>query len=126
AAAALRVLIAVTGSDSHVVGLRCLEWFLEERGYDVRKLGVCTPSAEIAEAAAEMQPAAVLLGSQNGHGLKDAADLRDWLRAFGLGELPVYIGGGPSRRGGKGPPPPPAGGAAGRRHAPLSRARPRG
>jgi methylaspartate mutase sigma subunit len=89
-----RVVLAVPQSDCHVVGAKLLEVYLQEHYYEVHNLGVCTPNAEIAAAVAEFEPLALLIGSQNGHGLKDLADLRDHLRAFGINDaFPVFVGG---------------------------------
>lgn len=88
------VVLAVPVSDCHVVANRLLERFLAEEGYEVHNLGVCTPTAEIADAVARLDPLAVLVGSQNGHALQDLADLRARLTVCGARpNLPVYVGG---------------------------------
>jgi methylaspartate mutase sigma subunit len=77
-----------------VVANQLLERFLVSGGYRVHNLGVCTPSAEIAEAAAAQEPLAVVIGGQNGHALGDLADLRDQMAAYGVpADMQVYVGG---------------------------------
>lgn len=88
-----RVLLAVPASDCHVVINTLLAWHLQRHGVSVRNLGVCTPTAEIAAAAREFQPDAIVLSSQNGHALADLADLPQALQAAGVTGVPVYLGG---------------------------------
>ena len=88
-----KVVLAGPESDCHVVGLKLLEFFLTELGWDVVNIGVCSSSTEIAAAARYHDPLAVLISSQNGHGLKDLASLRDLLDKHGLVGLRVFVGG---------------------------------
>lgn len=87
-----RVLLAVPESDCHVVACKLLQLYLEHLGYEVRNLGVTTPSAEIAAEAEKCQPIAILLSSQNGHALMDLQTLREELKQRGI-DVPVYLGG---------------------------------
>lgn len=88
-----KLLLAVPESDAHVVGNKLLEFFLRQQGYLVRNLGVCSPAQEIAEAARDWQPDAILLSSQNGHAFEDLAPLQAMLHAMGVHEVPIYLGG---------------------------------
>src|SRR5207249_2588915 len=89
-----RVVVAAPESDCHVVALTLLAHFLEEHGYEVHNLGVCTPSVEVAHAAAELGARAVLVSAQSGHAWKDLADLASRMAALGVGDTtPVFIGG---------------------------------
>jgi methylmalonyl-CoA mutase cobalamin-binding subunit len=94
----INILVAGPESDAHVVAGKLLELALEERGYAVTNLGVCCPVGVIAEAAAaaaaEGWPVVVLLCCQNGHALKDLADLPDRLGTLGVADrVRVYAGG---------------------------------
>jgi methylmalonyl-CoA mutase cobalamin-binding subunit len=93
----VNVIVASPESDAHVVALKLLELALEEQGNTPLNLGVCRPTREIAEAAADAVgdgPVAVLLSCQNGHGLTDLADLHDRLRALGVADaVHVFAGG---------------------------------
>lgn len=89
-----RVLLAVTESDCHVVVNKLLEWhFIRRHGCEVRNLGGCTPAQEIAEAAREFEPDAIVLSSQNGHAFADLASLPAAMEAAGVTGVPVYLGG---------------------------------
>lgn len=93
-AARRKVVLAVPSSDCHVVGNRLLEWLLSSEGYEVKNLGVCTPSHEIAAEIANCEPIAAVIGGYNGHALADLADLRELMAVYGVPpDLPVYIGG---------------------------------
>jgi methylaspartate mutase sigma subunit len=89
-----RVIVATPESDCHVVALTLLEYFLSEHGYEVHNLGVCTPSLEIAQAAADLGARAVILSAQNGHAWKDLGGLSGQMTALGITDTPsVFIGG---------------------------------
>lgn len=88
-----RVLIATPKSDCHAVALKLLEIFLAGRGHDVKNIGPCSSSYEIALEAAGFEPEAIFISAQNGHALQDLTDLRDYLRVFGAQGVPVFIGG---------------------------------
>jgi methylaspartate mutase sigma subunit len=88
-----RVVVATSESDAHVVALSLLDQFLTEHGFAVHNLGVCTPSREIAQAAAEVDPCAVCISAQNGHALKDLAELASQMEAVGAAAVPVFVGG---------------------------------
>ncbi|GLZ39385.1 cobalamin-dependent protein [Actinokineospora sp. NBRC 105648] len=89
------LVLGVAASDAHAVANRLIHLMLTEQGFRVRNLGVCTPLAEFADAAAELDAAAVIIGSVNGHAVNDLADLPG-LRAMGRLACPVVFGGRPS------------------------------
>lgn len=88
-----RVLLAVPETDCHIVVNKLLEWHLLQHGCAVRNLGVCTPTQEIAAAAREFAPDAIVLSTQNGHALADLASLPAAMEAAGVAGVPVYLGG---------------------------------
>lgn len=88
-----RVLLAVPESDCHVVGNKLLELFLTQQGYEVHNLGACTPAQEIAAAAREFQPDAIVISSQNGHAFEDLTPLPEALQAMRVTGVPIYLGG---------------------------------
>lgn len=88
-----RLLLAVPESDCHVVANKLVEFICKANGHEVLNLGVCTPTAEIAAAAREFQPDAIILSCQNGHALNDLATLPEELHTAGMAHLPVYAGG---------------------------------
>src|SRR4051794_35510254 len=94
----LQIIVATPASDAHVVALKLLELALTERGHAVTNLGVCCPAGVIAGAAADSalggRAVVVLLSCQNGHSLRDLADLRGRLEALGVaGQVRLYAGG---------------------------------
>lgn len=88
-----RILLAVPESDCHVVGNKLLEFFLIQNGYEVHNLGACTPAQEIAAAARELQPDAIVISSHNGHAFEDLMPLSEAMHAMGVPGVPVYLGG---------------------------------
>ena len=88
-----RLLLAVTESDSHAVGNKLLERHLTQQGYEVLNLGVCTPVEEIAAAARDFCPEAIILSSQNGHAFDDLARLPEALHSVDVPAVPIYLGG---------------------------------
>lgn len=88
-----RVLLAVPESDAHVVANTLLEYFLKQRGCPVLNLGACTPAADIAAAARDFAPDAILISSHNGHAFDDLRALPEAMAAAGAGHVPVYLGG---------------------------------
>ncbi|MFT7839801.1 cobalamin-dependent protein [Saccharothrix sp. BKS2] len=87
------VILGVAASDAHAVANRLIAMQLTGHGFTVVNLGVCTPLTEFATALLEHPEAeAVLIGSVNGHAVTDLADLPR-LRAAGLLDRPVVVGG---------------------------------
>jgi len=87
------VILGVAESDAHAVANRLIALQLEEHGFTVMNLGVCTPLEEFADAAdACPQAEAVLIGSLNGHAHHDLRRLPE-LRAAGRLRCPVVVGG---------------------------------
>ena len=97
----LKILLAAPESDAHAVAPKLLEWALEERGYSVCNLGVCCPAVQIARAVADFlawraRTVAVLLCCQNGHGLRDLANLPTYLehlQLLGTPNVHLFAGG---------------------------------
>ncbi|MEV5438817.1 cobalamin-dependent protein [Streptomyces sp. NPDC052682] len=87
------VILGVAESDAHAVANQLINMQLEQHGFTVVNLGVCTPLEEFA-AAAEAWPhvEAVLIGSLNGHAHHDLRRLPE-LRAAGRLRCPVIVGG---------------------------------
>jgi methylaspartate mutase sigma subunit len=88
----LSVVIGVPGDDVHVVANKVAEALLTALGYEVVNLGVLVPVAAFVEAAGEVDAAAVVLSSLNGHALANCGELPRELERAGL-QLPVYLGG---------------------------------
>lgn len=87
------VILGVAESDAHAVANQLIAMQLREHGFTVVNLGVCTPLREFADALAEHPDAeAVLIGSLNGHAHADLRELPA-LRARGLLNRPVILGG---------------------------------
>jgi methylaspartate mutase sigma subunit len=86
------VLLSGLRADSHTWGLAFLQLWLEERGFRVRNLGACVAPAELAAACAADTPVLVVLTTVNGHGLIEAEEAMEALRASGV-RTPVVIGG---------------------------------
>ncbi|MGO4754706.1 cobalamin-dependent protein [Streptomyces sp. 2MCAF27] len=87
------VIIGVAASDAHAVANRLIDVQLRMHGFDVINLGVCTPLSEFAQAhTAHPHAEAVIIGSLNGHVCEDLRDLPR-LRAAGLLNCPVIVGG---------------------------------
>ncbi|MBP1161549.1 cobalamin-dependent protein [Rhodococcus sp. PvR099] len=87
------VILGVAASDAHAVANHLIAHELDECGYYVVNLGVCTPIAEFAAAAREHPRAvAILIGSLNGHAHED---LRELAKVKEVGEItcPVIVGG---------------------------------
>ncbi|SDD36613.1 cobalamin-dependent protein [Actinokineospora iranica] len=90
-----RLVLGVAASDAHAVANRLIHLMLVQQGFRPHNLGVCTPLAEFADAAADLDAAAVIVGSVNGHAVEDLRGLPD-LRRMGRLRCPVVFGGRPS------------------------------
>lgn len=98
-----KVILGVTESDSHVVANHLIAYYLRSRGFEVVNLGACTPLRDFVAAYAEHDDAeAILIGSHNGHALRDLAGL-DEIKRAGLLDCPVILGGNLSVGAEKGP-----------------------
>lgn len=73
-------VVATVSSDSHSWNLVVLQLLLEENGYTVRNLGLCTPPTELVRVCLELVPDVVVLSSVNGHGLLELPQLARTMR----------------------------------------------
>jgi methylaspartate mutase sigma subunit len=89
----LKVVLSGLRSDSHTWGLAYLQLWLEERGFHVRNLGSCVEPEMLAETVRSESAKLVVLTSVNGHGAHEGCKAIATLRAAGLKEVPVVIGG---------------------------------
>ncbi|MFF0630734.1 cobalamin-dependent protein [Streptomyces sp. NPDC004296] len=72
-----RIILGVAESDCHAVANQLIHFMLEDHGYKVTNLGVCTPVSEFVEAAAGHADAlAIAIGTTNGHAYQDLKPLR--------------------------------------------------
>jgi methylaspartate mutase sigma subunit len=87
------VVLGVAESDSHAVANHLITMQLQDHGFTVINLGVCTPLSDFADAAERYpQAEAVLIGTLNGHAHQDLKALPE-LRAAGRLNCPVVVGG---------------------------------
>ncbi|GAB3948875.1 cobalamin-dependent protein [Streptomyces sparsus] len=87
------VVLGVAESDSHAVANHLITMQLQDHGFSVVNLGVCTPLSDFADAVDRHPEAeAVLIGTLNGHAHHDLKALPE-LRAAGRLKCPVVVGG---------------------------------
>lgn len=87
------VILGVAESDSHAVANHLITMQLQDHGFTVVNLGVCTPLSDFADALdRHPQAEAVLIGTLNGHAHQDLKALPE-LRAAGRLNCPVVVGG---------------------------------
>lgn len=87
------VILGVAESDSHSVANHLITMQLQDHGFTVVNLGVCTPLSDFADAVDQYpQAEAVLIGTLNGHAHQDLKPLPE-LRAAGQLNCPVVVGG---------------------------------
>jgi methylaspartate mutase sigma subunit len=90
----LDVIVTGLASDAHTWNLVFLELLLEELGGRVSNLGACTPNDTVVRECLTQRPGLLVVGSLNGHGVRDGLSLIGALRAeTALLTLPVVIGG---------------------------------
>ncbi|MGB1015082.1 MAG: cobalamin B12-binding domain-containing protein [Nannocystaceae bacterium] len=61
------ILLATLPSDAHSQNLLFLQRLLQEHGFEVRSLGVCTPVPVLLKACIEQRPSVALISATNGH-----------------------------------------------------------
>ena len=89
-----RVLLSTVSSDAHMWNLIFLQLLMEEYGYEVRNLGICTPDEVIIEECRRYRPDLLVISTVNGHGHLDGKRLIAKLRQDpDLQDLRVVIGG---------------------------------
>ncbi|MGW3633614.1 cobalamin-dependent protein [Streptomyces sp. NPDC005122] len=87
------VILGVAESDAHAVANHLIAMQLQDHGFIVINLGVCTPLGDFADALDRHPEAeAVLIGTLNGHAHQDLKSLPQ-LRAAGRLNCPVVVGG---------------------------------
>lgn len=87
-------LLTTLPSDAHGWNLVFLEMLLQEQGFNVTQLGICTPVAEVLRACDHGTIDLVVVSTVNGHGHLEAAELAATLRArHDPKGLPMVIGG---------------------------------
>ncbi len=90
----LRTVVTGVASDAHTWNLLYLQLLLQELGHQVTNLGACVPEDLLAEHCLAERPDLVVVGTVNGHGVRDGLRLIAALRARReLARLPVVIGG---------------------------------
>lgn len=88
-----KIVIGTIGSDSHSIGQWVLAKYLEEKGFDVIKLGICVSQQEFLEAVIETDADAVCVSSLYGMGYQDSLGIRERFIEGGKGDVLMYIGG---------------------------------
>ncbi|WP_199350970.1 cobalamin-dependent protein [Haliangium ochraceum] len=87
------VILGITRSDAHVVANILIAHQLRRHGYVVVNLGVCTPTLEFMRTYRRHPDAlAIAIGSMNGHGYEDLADLPRLRQQYNVG-CPIILGG---------------------------------
>ncbi|MBI3107037.1 MAG: cobalamin B12-binding domain-containing protein [Candidatus Rokubacteria bacterium] len=89
----LRVLLAKTGLDGHDRGVKVVASVLRDAGMHVVYLGLHRTSAAIARAAVQEGVDVIGLSSLGGTHLVHAREVLEQLRAEGLEDVPVVLGG---------------------------------
>lgn len=88
-----RILIAKPGLDGHDRGARVVVDALQRAGFEVIYTGIRQTPEAIAAAAVQEAVDAIGLSILSGAHLELAARLMDCLKASGLTDVPVFIGG---------------------------------
>jgi methylmalonyl-CoA mutase C-terminal domain/subunit len=89
----VRVLLAKTGLDGHDRGMKVVAMYLRDAGMDVVFLGIHHTTEEIVRAAIDEDVDVIGLSSLGGTHVAHSRELLERLKAQGLGELPVIVGG---------------------------------
>lgn len=92
-ASPLRVLLAKAGLDGHDRGVKVVAAMLRDAGMHVIYLGLHRSNPAIARAALQEGVDVIGLSSLGGTHLVHARELIDELRALGLEDVPVVLGG---------------------------------
>lgn len=87
------VVTGVIGEDVHIVGIRIIEYALNDAGFKVSSLGAQVSQEEFINAALETNADAVLISSFSGHAEALVRSFRDKCVEAGLGDIILYIGG---------------------------------
>jgi methylaspartate mutase sigma subunit len=87
------LVMGVIGEDVHVVGIRILEYALNDAGFKVVSLGAQVSQEEFIEAAVETKADGILVSSFSGHAEGLANGFRDKCDEAGLSGIVLLIGG---------------------------------
>lgn len=90
----VRCLLGMLGTDVHSKGIRTLATLLRERGVEVIYLGEHNTVPGMVAAIAQEDPDVVGLSFSSGGYVDYTRQLLDAMRAEGLGDIPVMLGGG--------------------------------
>lgn len=88
-----RIVIGTVGSDAHAIGQWVVAKYLQEKGFEVMKLGVCVSQQEFLDAVIESDADAVCISSLYGMGYQDCVGLKERFIEGGKGDVILYIGG---------------------------------
>lgn len=87
------LVMGVIGEDVHVVGIRILEYALNDARFKVISLGAQVSQEEFIEAAVETKADGILVSSFSGHAEHLASGLREKCDEAGLNNIVLLIGG---------------------------------
>jgi methylmalonyl-CoA mutase cobalamin-binding subunit len=87
-------IVATTPDDSHIWNLVGVQLKLEERGFEVRNLGACTPPELIAETVRDLRPDLLVISSINGHGAISMTALMTVLEQYQVKRATTIVAGG--------------------------------
>jgi methylaspartate mutase sigma subunit len=88
-----KIVVGTIGSDSHSIGQWVLAKYLEEKGFNVVKLGICVSQQEFLDAVIEVDADLVCVSSLYGMGFQDAVGMKERFIEAGKGDVLMYIGG---------------------------------
>jgi len=87
-------ILTTIPSDAHSWNLVFLQMILEECGYEVVNLGICTPFAAVVRACEELGPELLVVSTLNGHGSLEGTELaRRVSRLASRSRMKLVIGG---------------------------------
>jgi methylaspartate mutase sigma subunit len=87
------LITGVIGEDVHVVGIRILEYALNDAGFKVISLGAQVTPEEFINAAIETKADAIMVSSFSGHAESLASGFREKCSEAGLDNIVLLIGG---------------------------------
>ena len=87
------VVTGVIGEDVHIVGIRIMEYALNDAGFKVNSLGAQVSQDEFINAALETNADAILISSFSGHAEALVRSFKDKCNEAGLDDIILYIGG---------------------------------
>lgn len=87
-------VLGSTPSDSHTWNLLFVQLLMEENGWSVTNLGACVPVAMLLDESLRRVPDMIVISTVNGHGVQDARQVIEAVRAEpSLARVPVFLGG---------------------------------